>query len=125
MLVARLSAAAVGGADARQLRAPSTRSVRSPEHGLDSLMGVELLNVLSDAVERQLDPTLIFDHPSLQQLADHLLAELFPEDGVGEVADTDTAVADRLRLDDVEQLSDEELEARIDASLRSLMSDDR
>jgi acyl transferase domain-containing protein/acyl carrier protein len=46
------------------------------EAGLDSLMAVELRNLLTRSLGKSLPPTLLFDYPSLDALADFLLAEL-------------------------------------------------
>jgi acyl carrier protein len=57
---------------------PATRlDPRKPfrEIGLDSLMAVELRNALVRAGGRRLPATLLFDHPSLDALADHLMEE--------------------------------------------------
>jgi len=47
--------------------------------GLDSLMAVELRNLLGQAVGRTLPATLTFDHPSVAALAEHLAREVFAE----------------------------------------------
>ena len=43
--------------------------------GLDSLMAVELRNLLGVAIEAELPATLLFEHPSVSALVDHLLAD--------------------------------------------------
>jgi hypothetical protein len=49
------------------------------EFGLDSLMALELRNVLAQAVGRPLSATLLFDYPSVRGLSEFLLALLLPE----------------------------------------------
>jgi acyl transferase domain-containing protein/acyl-CoA synthetase (AMP-forming)/AMP-acid ligase II/NADPH:quinone reductase-like Zn-dependent oxidoreductase/acyl carrier protein/NADP-dependent 3-hydroxy acid dehydrogenase YdfG len=44
--------------------------------GLDSLMAVDFHGELSRTLGRALDETLLFDHPTLERLADHLLVEV-------------------------------------------------
>nr|AIE12089.1 putative cis-AT type polyketide synthase module A5A [uncultured bacterium] len=46
------------------------------ELGLDSLMAVELCNAISTLVGENLPATLLFDHPTVGSLAQHLLSEV-------------------------------------------------
>ncbi|MBI2374778.1 MAG: SDR family NAD(P)-dependent oxidoreductase [Deltaproteobacteria bacterium] len=43
--------------------------------GVDSLLAVELRNVLASELERRFQATLLFDHPTLGDLATHILRE--------------------------------------------------
>jgi hypothetical protein len=51
------------------------------ELGLDSLMALELRNVLAQALGRPLSATLLFDHPTIRGLGGYLLG-LLAEDGM-------------------------------------------
>jgi NADPH:quinone reductase-like Zn-dependent oxidoreductase/acyl carrier protein len=46
--------------------------------GLDSLMALELRNVLAQAVGRSLSATLLFDYPTIRGLAQHLYSMMLP-----------------------------------------------
>lgn len=61
------------GLDARQ--ALDTRQPLT-ELGLDSLMAVELRNVISQTVQVPLPATLLFNYPSLEELVNHLVNDV-------------------------------------------------
>jgi acyl transferase domain-containing protein/NADPH-dependent curcumin reductase CurA/acyl carrier protein/nucleoside-diphosphate-sugar epimerase len=76
--------------------------------GLDSLMAVELRNALAKAFAQPLPATLLFDYPTLDALAAHLLRVLgLEERAVAPAAPAAPAPA----IDDMADLSDEEAEA--------------
>jgi hypothetical protein len=84
------------------------------ELGLDSLMAVELRNRLGTGLglARSLPATLVFDHPTLQALAQHLSRHVVPGT-VAAPAATDcvlAAVAPGDAIDAIDELSDEEIE---------------
>ena len=86
------------------------------ELGLDSLLAVELRNTLGTALGRSLPATLLFDHPTLDALTDHLIAELFTPGGADatqaqkrEMATGSTIVGS------IEDLSDEEVDRQLAA----------
>jgi acyl carrier protein len=90
------------------------------ELGMDSLLAVELRNSLSAVFERRLSSTLLFDYPTLRMLARFIEREVFPaarEETVQAAAPAAVAVtanseADPLSiLDEIERLSEEEVEA--------------
>jgi len=75
--------------------------------GLDSLMAVELRNLLGQSVGRTLAATVTFDHPSVAALTEHLASEVFA-DQFGEaavVAAPTAALADQ----GLDALSEDEL----------------
>jgi acyl carrier protein len=46
------------------------------DHGLDSLMAVELRNRIGGELKANLPSSMLFDHPSVQALTEHLLERL-------------------------------------------------
>jgi acyl transferase domain-containing protein len=59
---------------------PLEPSARLMEHGVDSLMAVQLRGTLSRglAIDPPLPATLIFEHPTIDAIAQHLADRLFP-----------------------------------------------
>jgi acyl carrier protein len=97
--------------------AADTVDARRPlsELGLDSLMAVELRNLLGASVglTRALPATLLFDHPTIEALVDYLAAEIPGMESGPESTTAETPVevdASGDALDRIEQLSDEEVE---------------
>jgi acyl carrier protein len=79
--------------------------------GVDSLMALELRNALSSALARPVPSSAVFEYPSIDALATHLLSE--PAQAVATVrraADHDTTDAVKL-LSNLDQLSDEAVDA--------------
>jgi myxalamid-type polyketide synthase MxaB len=92
------------------------------ELGLDSLMAVELRNLLGSGLElkKNLPATLLFDYPTLDAVVDYLAREVLGwEKPASERAATDGE--DITALADLEGLSDEDAEVLL---LRELESDD-
>lgn len=103
----RTAVEGVLGLAGRQQIAPRQRLF---ELGLDSLGAVELRNRLVAALGRNLRATLLFDYPTLAALADHIEHDVlgFPADSAPE----ETAPVENL-----EQLSDDELASLLAAEL--------
>ena len=96
-------------------------SIALKDVGLDSLMAVELRNVLTRSLGKSLPATLLFDYPSLDALSSYLLRtfELLPAPPTAVVLVPSDATAD------VATLSDDEAEALLLAELNSLDSERR
>jgi hypothetical protein len=90
------------------------------ELGLDSLLAVELRNALATALGRPLPATLLFDHPTVDALTDHLLRELWtPDTPQVEVTGLATPGSASTIVDSIEDLSDAEVERQLAARLLS------
>jgi acyl carrier protein len=86
------------------------------ELGLDSLMAMELKNMLQSAIgmEQSLSTTLVFDYPTIAQLTGHIIEKI---PGLRANAEKETTAEEgqapdefNMALDRIEQLSDEEVE---------------
>jgi acyl transferase domain-containing protein len=93
--------------------------VRRPlgELGIDSLMAIELRSRIASGlgVSRSLPATLLFDYPSVEQIAGYLQRALLPEDAVEASATADNSRAATLAA--VADLTDQEAEALLLAEL--------
>jgi acyl transferase domain-containing protein/acyl carrier protein len=87
--------------------------------GIDSLIAVELKNRLQSLLGTTLSATLLFDYPTLDALADHLLEQLAAKAGAG-LATTAPSPTPAALPDDLAALSEEEAEALLLAQLEQL-----
>ncbi len=69
------------------------------ELGFDSLAAVELRNRLNAATALRLPATVIFNHPTCERLAQHLLELLAPESGAADLAATRVPTAASVSVD--------------------------
>jgi len=81
--------------------------------GFDSLMAVELSRALGQALERPLPATLLFQHPTVEALVEHLVAERKEPGAAGDdiAADADDAVGDATLRREVAALDEAQLDA--------------
>ncbi len=95
------------------------------EYGLDSLMAVELRNLLGAACGMTLPATLLFDHPSANAVVDYLVAHV-PDLAEQSSAERSVEGPDRplqqAAVHDIANMSDEEAEALLLAELEQLNS---
>ena len=78
------------------------------EFGMDSLLAVELRNMLGSALNQSLPATLLFDFPTVESLTDHLLAGL--EGGETTSVPQTTAPLQPNAVEAIENLSDDEVD---------------
>jgi acyl transferase domain-containing protein/acyl carrier protein len=82
------------------------------EIGMDSMMALEVRNQLGAALGVALPASLALDHPTLERLTDHLLAVVFGAETNGE-AEAPASVELSELLEEIETLSDDDLQARL------------
>ena len=97
--------------------------------GLDSLMAVELRNLLGKTVGRTLSATITFDHPSVHALAEHLGTEVFAEELALAAAPVAQPVSATVHAPpepraDLDDMSSDELALRLAQRLNALGSED-
>ncbi len=97
-------------------RAPSI-DPRTPlqDLGLDSLMAVELRNTLSHALARPLPATLLFNYPSVDALVGFLVGNVLKQEVASEPVKPKSRDTASSVLDDIEQISDEDVERQLAA----------
>ncbi len=88
------------------------------EMGMDSLMAVELKNLLAQKIAKPLPRTLAFEFPSLQMLARYLMHDLLPRNGRAE-SKPQAQVAEA-EAESLAQLSETELLTAFDDQLKTL-----
>ena len=88
------------------------------ELGLDSLMAIEFRNRLATAFRRPFPASVLFDHPSLDRLCDHIEAAVFPKETSEAPIETDPAPGNDL-LADLEQLSEDEVDRMLGSRMNT------
>lgn len=81
------------------------------EVGLDSLMAIELRNMLSTSIDRQLPPTLLFDYPTIESVYSYLATLVFADESrpaIETAAEVDPELAGI--LEELESLPDDTIE---------------
>ncbi|MCP3063711.1 SDR family NAD(P)-dependent oxidoreductase [Myxococcus sp. K38C18041901] len=108
-------------ADVLGLSSSSPIDPRRPlqELGLDSLMALQLRNALSAALGRPLPVTLLFDHPSLEQLLDFLAREIPAADKVASEPAPRTVKARGAAVDGAEPIAVVGMSCRLPGGIRS------
>ena len=93
---------------------PLDTSKHLSEMGLDSLMAIELKNTIDKAVGKKLPATLVFNYPSIDAISEHLINDILKFEDKTEqeaIAETEDEVVLDDVLDEIENMSDEEVEA--------------
>jgi acyl carrier protein len=90
--------------------------------GLDSLTTLELRNAMEASFERQIPATLVFDHPTLESLAEHFVVRLSAsqqanDDQIGQPRTVDAGDGEATDKDDTSEASRSE---RVDDLVQSI-----
>jgi NAD(P)-dependent dehydrogenase (short-subunit alcohol dehydrogenase family) len=126
-------AAQVLAMDAAQL--PDARRPLN-ELGFDSLTGVEFGNRVARATGQHLNPTLLFDYPTLESLAGYIVREMLHLEcgpagapttaSAGEAAEGEEAEAEAAReqvVGEIEGMTDEQIDALMSEQLNRLQAE--
>ena len=87
------------------------------EVGLDSLMAVELRNVLGASIGRALPATLLFDYPTIDALTGFLLDSIVEPDAAPAAEEEPEAKGAASVLDQIDELSDDEIDRLLAARM--------
>ena len=87
------------------------------DFGMDSLLAIEMRNGLSTVLDRPLPSTFVFDYPTLQKMLRFVESEIFPAPVLEQTKPGEKLSSELTNdfrnpsiLDDIEQLSDEEVD---------------
>jgi len=104
------------------------RKVPLNEQGLDSLLAVELRNVLSASLSVSLPATMLFDYPTINVLSEHIgnsVMMLMPQSEQDEALIPDTEDEHAVLASNISGMAEDEAEELLQQELDSLAADDR